>query len=226
MEWLNRIGIILNFVAGFLLAPELIGLDRIRRFETRLEKTAARVKKVFEPYREIFIVHPVRSNRKHLYRRILGVTLILVILIGIDIPFVNDFFSELFLSIFYYLTRERKVVGILCLVLAIIIWIWAANYYLRYMKFLDETQKKLKARLILIIVAPITLPLYISLSVLLFLLRSLAFLMISVQIYMMLLPARIILYFLEGQDRLQTFFVSLGIVLFIFGNLLQLIATF
>jgi hypothetical protein len=31
--WLNRIGIVLNFLAGFMLAPELIGIERIRRFE-------------------------------------------------------------------------------------------------------------------------------------------------------------------------------------------------
>jgi hypothetical protein len=31
--WLNRIGIILNFLAGFMLAPELLGIERLRRLE-------------------------------------------------------------------------------------------------------------------------------------------------------------------------------------------------
>jgi hypothetical protein len=31
--WLNRWGIILNVAAGILLAPELIGLERLRAFE-------------------------------------------------------------------------------------------------------------------------------------------------------------------------------------------------
>jgi hypothetical protein len=37
-DWVNRIGIILNFCAGFLLAPELIGIRRLRRFEKFLEE--------------------------------------------------------------------------------------------------------------------------------------------------------------------------------------------
>ena len=36
-EWVNRMGIILNFCAGFLLAPELIGIQRLQRFEKFLE---------------------------------------------------------------------------------------------------------------------------------------------------------------------------------------------
>lgn len=34
--WLNRLGIVLNFAAGFLIAPELIGIERIQRFEERM----------------------------------------------------------------------------------------------------------------------------------------------------------------------------------------------
>jgi hypothetical protein len=36
-DWVNRIGIILNFCAGVLLAPELIGIQRLQRFEKFLE---------------------------------------------------------------------------------------------------------------------------------------------------------------------------------------------
>ncbi|MFD2937075.1 hypothetical protein [Spirosoma flavum] len=35
--WLNRVGIILNFIAGFLVAPDLIGIDRLETFENRVE---------------------------------------------------------------------------------------------------------------------------------------------------------------------------------------------
>src|SRR5687767_3282152 len=35
---LNRFGIILNFLAGFMLAPELLGLKRIIKVETTLER--------------------------------------------------------------------------------------------------------------------------------------------------------------------------------------------
>ena len=36
-DWLNRVGIILNFLAGFLLAPELIGIERIKKYEKEIK---------------------------------------------------------------------------------------------------------------------------------------------------------------------------------------------
>lgn len=42
-ETLNRIGIILNFLAGFLLAPELLGTERLKRIEDFLERLAPRI---------------------------------------------------------------------------------------------------------------------------------------------------------------------------------------
>ncbi|MEA2599623.1 MAG: hypothetical protein QOF89_615 [Acidobacteriota bacterium] len=36
-EWLNRVGIIFNSLAGFLVAPELLGISRLERTEARLE---------------------------------------------------------------------------------------------------------------------------------------------------------------------------------------------
>ena len=37
-DTLNRVGILLNFAAGFLLSPGLLGVDRIRRLEAALER--------------------------------------------------------------------------------------------------------------------------------------------------------------------------------------------
>ncbi len=34
VAWLNRIGIILNFFAGFMVAPELFGVERIKRLRS------------------------------------------------------------------------------------------------------------------------------------------------------------------------------------------------
>lgn len=45
--WLNRLGIVLNFFAGFMLAPELIGLERLTRaeifLESKLDKSVKRL---------------------------------------------------------------------------------------------------------------------------------------------------------------------------------------
>jgi hypothetical protein len=43
MEWLNRIGMILGFLSFWLVAPEFIGEERLRRWEERLEAFIARV---------------------------------------------------------------------------------------------------------------------------------------------------------------------------------------
>ena len=36
-EWLNRVGIILDCLAGFMLAPELLGLQGLKQLEQRLQ---------------------------------------------------------------------------------------------------------------------------------------------------------------------------------------------
>src|SRR5438552_568713 len=41
--WLNRVGIILNFVAGFLVAPELLGIKRVEAVEEWLKQTARNI---------------------------------------------------------------------------------------------------------------------------------------------------------------------------------------
>jgi hypothetical protein len=38
--WLNRVGIILNFIAGFLVAPELLGIHRLEWADAKLERFA------------------------------------------------------------------------------------------------------------------------------------------------------------------------------------------
>ncbi len=42
---LNRIGIVLNFLAGFMLAPELLGVERLQKAEQRLKSTLMRIGK-------------------------------------------------------------------------------------------------------------------------------------------------------------------------------------
>lgn len=43
VSWINRLGIMLTFLAGFMVAPELIGLERLTRAERRIEKVLAKV---------------------------------------------------------------------------------------------------------------------------------------------------------------------------------------
>jgi hypothetical protein len=38
LDWINRFGIVLNFLAGFMIAPELIGEKTISNYENKIEK--------------------------------------------------------------------------------------------------------------------------------------------------------------------------------------------
>jgi hypothetical protein len=39
-EWINRLGIVLNFLAGILMAPDLIGKERLLKLQGTIEQTA------------------------------------------------------------------------------------------------------------------------------------------------------------------------------------------
>jgi hypothetical protein len=51
-DWLNRTGIILNFLAGFLLAPEIIGIERLQKLETEIETKINNLETRFRPIRD------------------------------------------------------------------------------------------------------------------------------------------------------------------------------
>ena len=53
LVWVNRVGIMLNFVAGFLMAPDLIGRDYLVRIEHALKRTLIRTRR--------FIRRPIAS---------------------------------------------------------------------------------------------------------------------------------------------------------------------
>jgi hypothetical protein len=44
--WLNRIGIVLNFVSFFLVAPEILGENRLIRIELRLQSLLVKVSRI------------------------------------------------------------------------------------------------------------------------------------------------------------------------------------
>jgi hypothetical protein len=84
-DWVNRIGIILNFCAGFLLAPELIGIQRLQRFEKFLEGSMPRFRDFVEG----------------LPRRVLGL-LELGLPWLLSLPFGSRTLWNIFLVILYY----------------------------------------------------------------------------------------------------------------------------
>ncbi len=63
-EWINRYGIILNFFAGFLLAPELLGITRLQRAENAIERTLMRSKELLSPFVSLMAPRPLLGELK------------------------------------------------------------------------------------------------------------------------------------------------------------------
>ncbi|GAA6623626.1 hypothetical protein [Scytonema sp. NUACC26] len=54
-DTLNRVGIILNFLAGFLLAPDLIGKDKLSQLEKRLKPSFANLMSNLNTFLDKFV---------------------------------------------------------------------------------------------------------------------------------------------------------------------------
>lgn len=63
---LNRLGIVLNFIAGFLLAPQLIGQDRVLRIEKRIERVSAVTRIAIKQGNIIMVMKSEEDIRDHL----------------------------------------------------------------------------------------------------------------------------------------------------------------
>jgi hypothetical protein len=60
----NRLGLLLSFLAGFLLAPELIGQERLARLEEWLEERAGAITKFMQTRRR----EGIKQDRASVYR--------------------------------------------------------------------------------------------------------------------------------------------------------------
>jgi hypothetical protein len=104
-EWLNRLGIVLNFLAGFLLAPELIGLHRLSRFEewleTQIKLQLESIKHLYAPIEKyLYIGFPMAQ---------LGIWLEVSARKIIILVLVLSLFSILWWAVFVYILASVKL---------------------------------------------------------------------------------------------------------------------
>jgi hypothetical protein len=101
---LNRAGIVLNFAAGLLLAPQVIGLDNIRRAEQWLDLRAWMLNRLIESRL------PFLAERRYAAMRITyAVPLVLLGLVEGFRPFT---------------AIGKFVLGITCLLTAVLFWLY------------------------------------------------------------------------------------------------------
>lgn len=238
MLWLNRIGIILNFLAGFMLAPELLGVERIRKTEDFLEKIVSRtlifsdiliinlLKQVFrliDMIVGIFDVDPSTKNAIRQYyqdevvkEELQSMSRTIVITMLRSFLAVLLMITILFIVVTYMFSINQHA-GIIVLFIVLI------YFYISGFTVLGEEEfSGAKNMSIQHFISPF---IAFSLSILL------PPLMIIIYFFTLIISftnilIRFTLHKLQGDSRLRSILVWWGIIFFILGNSLQFAATF
>lgn len=230
VTWLNRIGIILNFCAGFMLAPELLGVNRIRKLENRIKSflnsfysyshNKSYTTIIEKPhFHGISCLMAVSINKKgNSYKeyhivdwRITISTVIISLLILLTYFLRNQYYFILLLLIFFIIIRSliktilgfKSDIGIL-----MILPYSVALLFKNILKYVSSLTILLLNYLIYFI-----LPILPLLIIVLFI----------------FLPLSIFIFILDNfysRRELRSIMIWWGIIFFIVGNLLQFLATF
>lgn len=203
MEWLNRLGIILNFLAGFLLAPELIGLERIRRFEERMEKSASSWIKGIDPYHDFFIKRVFVTNRRMAFLRIFtGLTILIALMMASNETF-NSLTRAAILMFTKWLLVNQKIAFIVLIIISALSLVFSFLMFRANKRLSEEDPRKREFHPGAVVLAPLTWPMLTLALIVLYLVRSLLYLILVIQILFVRIPAKITVYLLSGNDRLR-----------------------
>ena len=195
--WFNRIGIILDLLAGFMIAPELIGEERLQRWEGRIEQFAVHTRESITRLAPMS-GHRGKSSRKREYSqesiRFMAHALFLATLVYAWIIYHwiatnrpswallgTGFWAHLIFAVGWVFTLRMIIV---------LAKIWHPIYSLMY---------------------PLGLPQFFVARLILWLIAGLLGRIVKALI---------------GNARLQSILFSWGVIFFILGNLLQLWATY
>lgn len=198
---LNRIGIVLNFLAGFMLAPELLGIERLRRIENYMDMQGS----VMKHRMDVIIV-----GTQRLFRLLGKVTLIagavntIFMLVGMYASLSSNTSNELIRVIFY------------CIFSFVSFCLFITYHFYNNIKgiWYQLLQKIFISRIMMFLILPsITFSFVVSTPFLL---------VISILNSILSFTLRK----LEGEERLRSILIWWGIIFFIVGNALQFISTF
>lgn len=230
--WLNRTGIFLSFLAGFMLAPELIGLGRIRKWEAWIESRLADSKRRVEEIFQEFVTLGA-SGRE--FRLATLMAFAILVMMGLALRHEQYRLTGIFSRFFRFSDRGFEgwgltAWGIIFAIAGCVLFARAAETRGQY------RYGKLYMGLVLVLcgIAFIINPDF-GLFVFLFIFivpASVLFLFlafVTVMFPFLRTTNRVIgrtLSLFEADDRLRGLIVAFGIVLFILGNVFQLVATF
>jgi len=210
--WLNRLGIILNFLAGFMLAPELIGIERLKKIELFLERVLLHVKSTLDTQLR-------RGNEKagliHILRPASVIITLVLIIWSLQARYYFITFIAVLLIYFFLVSVGFALIQLNEFILEVVKVFATFGFYsprpirlsrwnvIRRYHFLLLTWYPLLA--IVPAIANLTIePILLAINMI-----------VSKSVRR-----------LEGEERLRSMIVASGIVFFIVGNFLQLLATF
>jgi len=227
--WLDRFGIILNFIAGFCLAPELIGVERLQRLEDRIETylhdLEAQLHPVLEKIQEFFKSKdwaPINFTRMTNTGITLMTVPVIFFIISISIPIILYVAGD-GLYRFSLTTPPMPIVELVVLSIVIIIFVGILivldlglfTFFMFIGKVVPnnstESSNNRTNRLKRGITSTFEFSFALVLIPLLFKVES--FINSLIQNF-------------KERKQIQSFLVWIGIICFVIGNLLQLIATF
>jgi len=197
---INRIGLILDLLASFMLAPELIGLDRIKKWEDALERM---VSSGLMWLRGAVPTGPRKDRAQWVVEQIvIGGSIFLL--------------SFQFWFVTWYLTRDlfwdvSTLHYVVLIVLFVALNIAAMVFYFKV--FVPNLGRFGYLGTLIIVVV---------ISIITGLTQILRWLILLCLLCLLTFARRM----LEGQDRLRAMIVAVGIFALIVGFLLQLLATF
>jgi hypothetical protein len=207
-DWLNRLGIILNFCAGFMVAPELLGVARLDKGEKYLEYISERIMKFSSKSYSRFS-GPFEGDKVQIARMTL--LSLCSLLVFIDVYYI--------ISIGHIPTVILVVSAVLIAAIGLtaIIEEYTKNNYKSYHRYLQNS------------VIPTTLVMLIILAPLVVVIFGLVFFIIAMGLSLSIIGNNVsaaILRKLAGDNALRSILVWWGVIFFIIGNALQFIASF
>jgi F0F1-type ATP synthase assembly protein I len=186
--WLDRAGKILTFLAAFMLAPDLIGLERIELWRKRSEV------KVFRAHNKSRASLDDMAESPTARGPILEIVVALIINVLLGVVVSAVWYFSIYKSWWFMIVT----VGLLAATLVVVSLL--AGYDHAYL---------------FLLLLPVAAPFSAFLAILIAPSRLLPYLMLT-----------LLLKGLEGEGRLRTLLIPLGILTFTIGSLLELIATF
>jgi len=224
---LERVGIILNFIAGFLIAPELVGSERLRKWEIKIENTLygfnyqISSSALIKPILFFFSLLPDKFIRIYSYLLLLSSFYVIPIYakVMINVIVVSPYFLWFIHPNSY---KNQHLPFTIINYIGTIILVWVSIYILTDKAYIYPLPPKQGIKSLLSIIGVIILICLYYPVILISIFMSIMTLFV---LWICLKGVEALIKLFEGNEKLKSLMVLSGITIYILGNLLQLLAT-